>query len=163
MWKNKSVRITSTIFVIAMICYAINKAFNMIIIDLVELTNQNGILDYPIYEAIDDPTIVLLKVSIDVLIIVCILIKLLRASKNKNQRFVVILILLKCFDILLFIFGAGLMLHGLIDNIFEDTSCIFILAVFLSTGYWVLSLLIFCFWMFRHKKNINSATCTKHI
>ena len=162
-WKNKSVRLASTIFAIALICYSINKAFNIIIFEFVEWTNQKGIFEYPIYEAIDDPTIVLLKVSIDVLIIVCSLIRLLRTSKNKNQRFMVVLILLKCFDILIFVFGAGLMLHNLIDNIFEETSSIFMFAVFLSTGYWVFCLLIYCFWKFRNEKNPSRASYTEHI
>ena len=66
------------------------------------------------------------------------------ASANKNGSlekhkhllfFGIVSILFKCFDMLLFVVSSTLFLHGILDEMFEETSSVLMFAVFHSVGY----------------------------
>ena len=109
-----------------------------------EIENHNKeIFEYPIYEALDDPTVILVKFFTDVCIIVGIIFSIiLRKIKNVSQEkhksllfFGMVSVLFKCFDMLLFVVSSALFLHGILDEMFEETSSVLMFAVFHSVGY----------------------------
>ena len=109
-----------------------------------EIENHNKeIFEYPIYEALDDPTVILVKFFTDVCIIVGIIFSIiLRKLKNVSQEkhksllfFGMVSVLFKCFDMLLFVVSSFLFMHGILDEMFQETSSILMFAVFHSIGY----------------------------
>ena len=109
-----------------------------------EIENHNKeIFEYPIYEALDDPTVILVKFFTDVCIIVGIIFSIiLRKLKNVSQEkhksllfFGMVSVLFKCFDMLLFVVLSFLFMHGILDEMFQETSSILMFAVFHSIGY----------------------------
>ena len=135
--NNRYVRFSCYVIIVISIYYIIRAIKT-------EIENHNKeIFEYPIYEALDDPTIILIKFFTDVCIIVGIIFSIiLRKLKNGSIEklkhllfFGIVSILFKCFDMLLFVVSSALFLHGILDELFEETSSVLMFAVFHSIGY----------------------------
>ena len=132
--NNKYVRLSLYFLTIILIYYIMSGIKN-------EIVNHNKeIFEYPIYEALDDPTVILIKIFTDASIVLgitfIIIIKTLKYGIVERQTlYLMTLILLKCLEELVFVFVSFLFLHGMIDDIFEETSFILVFAVFHSFGY----------------------------
>ena len=158
--NNKYARFALYSITILLIYYIISGIKNEIVI------HNKEIFEYPIYEAFDDPTVILIKVFTDVSIILgIILVIIIQTLKNrivgKQRHYLMTLILLKCFEMLVFISISFLFLHGMIDDIFEETSFILVFAVFHSVGYFIfVPVLYYCIVYFKwnNKKRLNEYT-----
>ena len=137
--NNRYVRVTFCALIILFIYYIINGIKTAI------EEHQKEIFEYPIYEAFDDVTVILIKVFTDVCIIFSIILTIIvrtfkRRQLEKQNMFMILSIiatLLKCFDMLLFVIISFLFLHGVIDEMFEETSSVLMFAVFHSIGYFI--------------------------
>ena len=111
------------------------------------------VLDYPIpnypipylIEAMDASTVIILKVFADQFILVLIIVVTLRSCKLRQTNLVLLLITLKCFDTLLFVAISGLIMHGYIDNQFDETFILIMMAFIFSTIYVVCSYMLYIF------------------
>ena len=137
--NNKYVRFSFCFLTIILIYYIMNGIKN-------EIVNHNKeIFEYPIYEAFDDVTVILIKIFTDVCIIFSIILTIIVRTFKRRQLekqnmfmiFSIIATLLKCFDMLLFVIISYLFLHGMIDEMFEETSSVLMFAVFHSFGYFI--------------------------
>ena len=158
--NNKYVRYSFCFLTIILIYYIMNGIKN-------EIVNHNKeIFEYPIYEAFDDPTVILIKIFTDASIVLgiifIIIIKTLKYGIVERQKlYWMILILFKCLEMLVFVFVSFLFLHGMIDDIFEETSFILAFAVFHSFGYLsfvpiLYYLIIYLNWNKKHSKEYTT-------
>ena len=100
-------------------------------------------------ENTEDISIIISKVFIDICVMLCFIWCLFRSNKqHRQQKWVLLMpiIALKCIEILLFIIGSILLMkYGSADNIFDEVSQVFVLAVCLFIGYWGFSFFLYAF------------------
>ena len=151
--------------IFTLVCYLVNTFSKDYGMNVVTSMNRKEIFDYPLYEAMDDLTIILVKVFIDVLmILLCVLNQFFKRQRSgKRQTFGISLILLKCIDVLLFVIISWLFVHGWIDDMFDETSTVFGVSVFLSIGYFVFVSFLYCLMCLRHRKSSNRDTFMEYI
>ena len=158
-------RILLLTLIFTLVCYLVNTFSKDYGMNVVTSINRKEIFDYPLYEAMDDLTIILVKVFIDVLmILLCVLNQLFKRQRSgKRQTFGISLILLKCIDVLLFVIISWLFVHGWIDDMFDETSTVLGFSVFLSIGYCVFVSFLYCLMCLRHRKSSNRDTFMEYI
>ena len=141
-YRNKYTYVTAAFILLLLFC---------LIKGLVILLEE--VLDYPIpnypipylIEAMDASTVIIVKVFTDQLILVLIIVVIVRSCKLRQTNFVLLLTTLKCFDTLLFVAIAGLIMNGYIDNQFDETFILIMMALILSTIYAVCSYMLYIF------------------
>ena len=110
-----------------------------------------------------DISIVMLKLFTDICVLLCfILFRFYTSKQHKCLFFITLFIVLKCFDTLVFIIIAALLLkYGYVYimflNVFEGSSMILLFAVILFVAYWSSLFLIYTFVILYKNDSLRSS------
>ena len=140
--RNKYTYVTAAFIVLLLFCLI--KGLLILLEEVLDYPIPNYPIPYLI-EAMDASTVIILKVFTDQFILILITVVTVRSCKIRETNFVLLLITLKCFDTLLFVAISGLIMHGYIDNQFDETFILIMMALILSTIYAVCSYLLYIF------------------
>ena len=141
-YRNKYTYVTAAFIVLLLFCLI--KGLLILLEEVLDYPIPNYPIPYLI-EAMDASTVIILKVFTDQLIHALIIVVTVRSCKLRQTNFVPLLITLKCFDTLLFVAISGLIMHGYIDNQFDETFILIMLALIFSTLYAVCSFMLYIF------------------
>ena len=149
-YRNKNTYITAAFIVLLLFCLI--KRLLILLDEVLDYPIPNYPIPYLI-EAMDASTVIILKVFADQFILVLIIVVTVRSCNLRETNFVFLLITLKCVDTLLFVAISGLIMHGYIDNQFDETFILIMMALIFSTIYAVCSYLLYIFLYRNAKRN----------
>ena len=149
-YRNKYTYVTAAFIVLLFFCLI--KGLLILLEEVLDYPIPNYPIPYLI-EAMDASTVIILKVFTDQLILALIIVVTVRSCKLRQTNFVLLLITLKCFDTLLFVAISGLIMHGYIDNQFDETFILIMLALIFSTSYAVCSFMLYIFLYSNTRRN----------
>ena len=141
-YRNKYTYVTAAFVVLLLFCLI--KGLLILLEEVLDYPIPNYAIPYLI-EAMDASTVIILKVFTDQFILILITVVTVRSCKLRETNFALLLITLKCFDTLLFVAISGLIMHGYIDNQFDETFILIMMALILSTIYAVCSYMLYIF------------------
>ena len=149
-YRNKYTYVTAAFILLLLFCLI--KGLLILLEEILDYPIPNYPIPYLI-EAMDASTVIILKVFTDQFILVLIIVVTVRSCKLRQTNFVPLLITLKCFDTLLFVAISGLIMHGYIDNQFDETFILIMLALIFSTLYAVCSFMLYIFLYCNTRRN----------
>ena len=141
-YRDKYTYVTAAFIVLLLFCLI--KGLLILLEEVLDYPIPNYPIPYLI-EAMDASTVIILKVFADQFILVLIIVVTVRSCKLRQTNLVLLLITLKCFDTLLFVAISGLIMHGYIDNQFDETFVLIMMAFIFSIIYVVCSYMLYIF------------------